>query len=475
MRRPIVKSLGFVGAVLVGLTVAYYASDFRFGWMSRTERRAARERHAAEIEKHRASQRLAPADPALQPVPSPGPASAAGPPPRAADGGPHPIPYWTAFRGPLRDGHYREGPILLDWPATLRPLWKQPVGGGHASFAIADGKAFTIEQRGEQEVVAAYAVASGRELWTSAWPGAFSEYYGGDGPRATPTWHDGTVFALGAEGELRALDAASGAVRWRTNILEDAGASNLEWGMSASPLVLGDVVVVIPGGGGGQSVVAYDRASGRRVWSALDDRAAYSSPMAATIGGVDQILAFAATRLLGVSADGRQLLWEFPWQTQSGINVAQPLVLDDGRVFLSSGYGMGAAMVRVSRQGERLAVEELWRSIRMKNQFTSSVYHDGFIYGLDEAILACIEAATGDLKWKGGRYGFGQVMLASGHLLVVTEEGELALVRATPERHLEIARVRALEGRTWNHPAMADGVLLVRNAAVMAAFDLARR
>ena len=381
--------------------------------------------------------------------------------------------YWTDFRGPRRDGAYTEQPIRTDWPAPgLRPMWKQPIGGGHASFVIAEGRAFTIEQRGPNEVVVAYDVASGRELWATAWPATFNEYYGGVGPRATPAWNRGTIFALGGTGELRALDAGTGATRWRTNILEDAGAANLEWGMSASPLVVGDTVIVFPGGGSA-SLAAYDVSTGARRWTALEDDAAYSSPMYATVAGVKQLLVFAADRIVALApAAPVKELWAFDWATHGGVNVAQPLVIGENRVFLSAGYGMGAVMLEVGRDGDGLSVRELWRTNRMKNQFTSSVYHDGFIYGLDESILACLDAATGELKWKGGRYGYGQVMLASGHLIVVTDTGDLALVRATPERHHEIARFPAISGRTWNHPAMSDGILLVRNASEMAAFDL---
>ena len=444
--------------------------------MSRVPSQQALEQQAAEITAHRQAQRAPQSAPTphskesgdavrLTPRSDRDPVS----PARSTSA----LPYWTDFRGPRRDGEYGERAILTNWPsAGLRPLWKQPVGGGHASFVIAHGRAFTIEQRANEEVVAAYDVPTGREIWTNSWRATFSETYGGVGPRATPTWHEGTVFGLGAAGELRALDVTTGKTKWRTNILDDAGARNLEWGMAASPLVVGDAVVVLPGGRNGRSVVAYDRRSGTLAWSALDDQAAYSSPAVVRLAGLEQILIFTASRVVGLSLDGARVLWEFPWHTQGGINVAQPLVLGDNRVFLSSGYGTGAGLIEVSRDGERFNVRELWRTNRMKNQFTSSVHHDGYIYGLDEAILACLDAATGELKWKGGRYGYGQVMVASGHLLVMTDNGELALVRATPERHLEIARFAVLEGETWNHPAMADGYLLVRNTREMAAFDL---
>jgi len=382
-------------------------------------------------------------------------------------------PYWTDFRGPRRDGHYRERPIPTDWPsAGLTPMWKQPIGGGYASFVVAAGRAFTIEQRAQQEVVAAYEVETGRELWTSSWEALFRESLGGDGPRATPTWAEGVVYALGGTGELRALSDTDGRVIWQANILDDNGARNLDWGMAASPLVVDDTLVVLPGGPNGRSVVAYDRRTGAKAWSTLDDQQAYSSPMLVTLAGVRQILVFSAARLMGLSPDRGDVLWEYPWRTDFGINAGQPIVLGEDRVFLSSGYGTGAAVIEVRATGSRFSVREVWRNNRMKNQFTSSVVHEGFVYGLDESILACMDAATGELQWKGGRYGYGHVLLASGHLIVLAENGDLALVRATPEQHEEIVRFPALSGKTWNHPAMAGGFLLIRNLAEMAAYDL---
>lgn len=444
---------------------------------------------AEEIARHREAQRAQPA-PAPPAAPEPPPPSDAGAsaanvekptlpvvaiPPVAASVAAEPAAYWTDFRGPRRDGHYGEQPILTDWPSGgLKPIWKQPAGGGYASFVIARGRAFTIEQRGPQEVIAAYDVTTGRELWTNAWTGEFREMMGGNGPRATPTWFDGRIYALGALGEFRSIDAATGRTGWRTNILEDAGAKNLQWGMSASPLIVDNTVVVLPGGPNGNSVVAYDRATGKKAWSAHGDQQAYSSPMLVTLAGVRQILVFSASRVMGVTTDSGRLLWEYPWKTQFDINASQPLVVGDNRLFISSGYGTGAAVIELTAAGDRLTPREVWRNIRMKNQFSSSVLHEGQVYGLDEAILACVDVATGDLKWKGGRYGYGQVLLASGHLIVLTEDGQLVLVQATPERHVEKARFPALEGKTWNHPAMSEGYLLVRNLAEMAAFDLRR-
>lgn len=381
-----------------------------------------------------------------------------------------PTDCWTQYRGPSREGEY-PGKIRTDWGDGLEPMWRQPVGGGYASFSIAEGRAFTIEQRRDEEVVAAYDVRTGRELWTHAWSAYFREVMGGDGPRATPTWAAGFVYALGALGELRKLDPSDGSVVWRTNILEDAGASNISWGMAASPLVVDGMVVVNPGGPGA-SFVAYDVADGSIVWRSLDDKAAYTAPMTATLAARRQLVVVSAERLMGLRIESGELLWDHPWRTSNDVNVAQPIVVDESHVFISAGYGHGAALVEVTPGGGGLEARAVWENINMKNKFTSSVLHDGYVYGLDESILACVDPRTGERMWKGGRYGHGQVLLASGHVIVLTEQGDLALVRATPEKHEELARFGAIEGKTWNPPALAGGILLVRNIREMAAFDL---
>ena len=354
-------------------------------------------------------------------------------------------------------------------------LWKQPVGAGYASFVVADGRAFTIEQRRSQEVVAAYDMQSGRELWTNGWNASFEESMGGDGPRATPTYHDGRIYALGAEGELRVLDATKGTLVWRRNILTDNGASNVSWGMSAAPLIVDDTVVVLPGGTRGNSVVAHRTSNGDPVWKALDDEASYTSPMLVTLGGVRQLLVVTATRVAGLVPENGTLLWDYPWSTFNGINVAQPIVFTHNgrdRIFMSASYGRGAAVFELTRAGERFQAKTVWENQRMKNKFTSSVLHNGHIYGLDESILASVNAATGEQNWKGGRYGYGQLILAGDHLVVLTEDGDLVLVTAAPTRHEEVARFPAIEGKTWNHPVIADGKLLVRNIQEMAAFEI---
>jgi outer membrane protein assembly factor BamB len=478
MFKRLLRLTAWTLAVLIAAGAILYAAGLRVvvlgGGSLRFEFLPSDDERAREIEAHRRAQQTATPPPGAAATSAPSSSAgsqgaAVGPAPFSTDT----TTYWTDFRGPRRDGVYREMAIRTDWPASgLTPLWKIPVGGGYASMVIARGRLFTIEQRGREEVVAAYDAATGRELWAARWRAEFREAMGGPGPRATPVWSDGRVYALGATGELVCLDETTGATRWRVNILDDNDADNLDWGMAGSPLVHGDTVIVNPGGGRRRSIVAYHRLTGARVWSTLDDQAGYSSPMLATLAGVPQVLVFAGQRLLSVSPDTGALLWSYPWTTQYDVNAAQPIVIGDDRVFISSGYGSGAAVVAITRAGSGFEVREVWRNIRMKNQFTSSVLHDGHLYGLDESILACLDAATGELKWKGGRYGYGQVLLASGHLIVLSESGELALVRATPERHDERVRFPAIEGKTWNHMAMSGGRLFVRNLQQMAAFDV---
>lgn len=467
----------FASIGIVALAALYAFLIFRPGLLSGG---GADEERFSELERHRAEQRAAYGDQpaaaaaAETPVAEVASVNANASLPAAAA----PVAarnYWTDFRGPARDGRYAEMAINTAWPAQGLPrLWRQPIGGGYASFVVAEGRAFTIEQRRSQEVVAAYEVETGREIWTHAYDAAFRDE-NGDGPRATPTWSDGRVYSLGGQGDLRVLDAKTGKLAWSKNILTDNGASNLQWGVSASPLVVDDKVIVIAGGPSNRSVVAYNKNTGARVWGSLGDRAAYTSPMLVTLGGRRQILAVTESRVAGLSVEDGALLWEQPWTTSYGVNSAQPIIVDANRFIISAGYGHGASMIRVSASGNKFVAEKVWENISMKNKFNSSVLHEGSLYGLDEGILACIDVETGERRWKGGRYGYGQLVLASGHLIVITEDGDLVLVRATPDKHEELARFEAIEGKTWNNPAIAHGRLLVRNQTEMVCYDLSGR
>lgn len=377
--------------------------------------------------------------------------------------------YWTDYRGPNRDGVYNELAIKTNW-SGLTPVWKQPIGGGYASFAIGEGRAYTIEQRRGQEIVSAYDLNTGRELWAQGWNASFEESLGGDGPRATPTYHEGRVYALGATGEFRCLDAKTGKQIWGKNILSEAGASNITWGMSAAPLIVDDKVIVQPGGRNNNSIIAYNKQSGTVIWKSLNDAASYTSPMLATVAGRRQILTVTSSRVVGLAPENGALLWEYPWSNNASINVSQPIVIDANRIFISAGYGKGAALFEVSGN----STKTVWENNNMKNKFQSSVLLNGFIYGLDEGILTCLDVNTGERKWKGGRYGYGQVIAASNHLIITAEDGRLVLVKATPEKHDEVIEIQALQGRSWNVPAIANGKLLIRNATDMAMYNIAQ-
>ena len=380
---------------------------------------------------------------------------------------------WTGFRGADRDSRYLEGEIRTVWPSDGLPLlWRRDVGGGYASIVAGPGLLFTIEQRGRQEVVAAYDSETGAQVWSHGWDAEFQEVMGGDGPRATPQWDEGRLYVLGATGEFRCFDAASGKVQWGLNIISDNGARNLEWGMSASPLITGDQVILLPGGPSDRSVVAYHRLTGEFLWGSLSDKQAYVAPIQAELAGRQQLLVVTAERVVGLDPEGGDLLWEYPWVTSYDVNSVEPLLLGNDRFFISSGYGHGAAVVEIGRGEGGYTVRTVWKNKEMKNKFNGSVLHEGHVYGLDDGILACVDVATGERKWKGGRYGYGQILLASGHLVVLTERGDLVLVEANAEEHRERARFSALTGKTWNYPIIVGGRLLVRNTTQMACFDV---
>jgi outer membrane protein assembly factor BamB len=388
---------------------------------------------------------------------------------------------WPGFRGPNRDSHYDEKPILTNWPpAGLKLLWRQPIGGGYSSFAIAHGLAFTLEQRRDNETAVAYDLKTGREIWNCTWPDRFQEYFSEEGPRSTPIFEYDKVYVLGAMGELRCLNAFTGKVVWSKNVLVENHASVPTYGIASSPLIIRGRLIVQSSAGNGKSVLGLDERDGKLLWSALNDATGYASPALVNLAGEDQIIICAETRTLGLSIEDGKVLWEIPWRVlHNQMPIAQPVLLGTNRFMLSAGYFTGCAAVEVTKTDSGFSARTVWQNKNLKNKFTSSVFWQGYIYGLDEDILTCLDAATGERKWKDGRYGYGQLLLAgsvgraaTGYLIILSGEGELALVKATPERHEELARFQAIKGKTWNHPAIADGKILVRNAEEMACFQI---
>ena len=401
--------------------------------------------------------------------------SAAAPPtvPAAVRSEPAPEPAeWPGFRGPDRDAVVRGVHIETDWskfPPT--EIWRRVIGPGWSSFAVRGDLFYTQEQRGDDEIVACYRVSTGQPVWRHRDPVRFYESNGGAGPRGTPTLSRDRVYALGATGVLNALDAATGAVAWSRNAAADTKTETPGWGFSGSPLVVGDVVIVATSG----KLAAYETATGKPRWYGPARGGSYSSPHLMTIAGVPQVVMLSGAGTTSVNPADGAVLWQHDW---SGGSIVQPALTADGDILVNAiapTGGLGIKRLNVTRGSSGWTVQERWTSTGLKPYFNDFVVHKGHAFGFDGSILACIDLADGRRTWKGGRYGSGQLFLLPDQdlLVVISEEGELALVSASPDQFREVRRFPGVEGKTWNHPALVRDVLLVRNGEEMAAFRLA--
>jgi len=401
------------------------------------------------------------------------------------------------FLGPNRDSIVPNVKLNRDWakhPPKL--VWRQPIGAGLCSFSAVNGFAVTMEQRGEDEMVTCYEIETGKPRWWHAVKARHHTTLGDTGPRSTPTIHQGRVYALGATGKFQCLDGATGKPLWSHDLLTEYGVKEGEdykaigWGRANSALIVNDWVV-IPAGGplGGPyvSLVAYQKDTGEKVWEAGDTQVSYSSPSLATIGGIRQVVSVNEDNVTGhfagrASDDSQHagdILWSFDWpgQSNTGASVSQAHVLSGEQVFISKGYGQGAAVFQLEKNNERnFTATELWHKPSvMKTKFANVVIRDGFVYGLSDGILECIDIKTGRRKWKprAAQYGHGQVLLVGDLLLVQAESGAVVLVEPSPKRHVELARFQAIRGKTWNNMCLYGRYLLVRNAKEAACYELA--
>jgi outer membrane protein assembly factor BamB len=382
---------------------------------------------------------------------------------------------WPQFRGPRRDGTSAETDLAAGWPSSGPPVvWKVPLGGGFSSITVADGRLFTLFSDREDEMLGAFDAATGREIWRRRLDGAYRNQFG-SGPRSTPTVDGSVVFALGARGVLVAVDAATGASRWQRDLKDELGARVPEWGISTSPLVEGDLLILDVGGRSGRSVAALDKHDGATVWTSQDDKAGYSSPIAVDIGGRRQIVSMTGTQIVGLDPTDGALIWRLPWKTQYDVNAATPIHIEPDLVFVSSGYGVGGALLRIRQTGAKAELNEVWRTRGLKNQFSSSVLVDGHLYGFDDSIFKSLRVADGGENWKARGFGHGSLIFADGRLIVLGERGKLSLVEATPEAFREIASTQLFSAKAWTPPSLADGRLYVRNEREMMALDLSGR
>jgi outer membrane protein assembly factor BamB len=375
---------------------------------------------------------------------------------------------WPGFRGPERNGIVFGTRIKSDWTASPPvELWRKPVGPGWSSFAVHGDLVYTQEQRGNDEVVACYNLSNGKPVWRHSDAARFWESNAGAGPRGTPTLSNGRVYTLGATGILNVLDAGDGAVKWSRNAASDTKTKIPGWGFSGSPLVVGDKVIVATAG----KLVAYDLATGEPRWFGPDGGAGYSSPQLSTINGVQQILLVGGTGVTSVTPNDGKVLWEHKWE---GVPIVQPAVMSNGDVLISVSESSGIRNLAVAQGPNGWTVQERWTTEELNPYFNDFVVRDGYAYGFNWNKLSCIDLKDGSRKWKGGQYGHGQIILLSDQklLLVVSELGDLALVKADPNQFTELGRVPAIKGKTWNHPVLVRDVLLVRNGEEMAAFRL---
>ena len=380
---------------------------------------------------------------------------------------------WPQFLGPERNNRLRGVHLERDWNKhPPREVWRRPVGAAWSSFAIVGGRAVTQEQHGAEEQVVCYDLATGRKLWQHADSTRYESAVAGVGPRATPTIAGDRVFTMGATGILNCLDLASGTLIWSRDILADNRAKAHWWGISCSPLVLDTLVVVSAGGPDERSLVAYHRQTGALVWGGGTDRAGFSSPRLVTLAGREQILIFNSHSVVAHDPHSGGLLWRQPWDQVEC--VANPLPLPGNRVLVSTGYGIGARLYQVNAApGGGLTSDIVWESPRLKAKFANMVSRDGFVYGLDDGVLVCLDPKDGKRRWKRGRYGHGQLILIDDVLLIMSESGDVVLVEARPDRHVELARMTAFTGKTWNPPSLAAPYLLVRTDSEAACYELA--
>jgi outer membrane protein assembly factor BamB len=378
---------------------------------------------------------------------------------------------WPQYRGINRDGVSKET-ILKSWPAEgPAVVWKTSIGDGYSGLAVTGNRIYTMEAKGPDEFVIAMDAASGKEIWRYRTDASFSNDQG-NGPRGTPTIDGETLYAMGAQGIVVALNTKTGAKIWDRDVKKELAGKVPIWGYASSPLVEGGMLIVPVGGSSNNAIVALNKKTGAIVWKSQGDEPGYSSPVAVTIKGVRQILVFSGTKLISVSPADGSLYWQYEWKTDYFVNAAVPLMVAEDKVFISTNYDHGGAVLKINVANGKPSIEEVWMNKSMRNHFNTSVYSKGNIYGFDNALLKCIDANTGEEKWKKSGFGKGSLLLADGHLIVLSERGQLLLIEAKPEAYTEKASANVLDGKCWTMPTLVDGKLYVRNQKQIACLNV---
>ena len=387
---------------------------------------------------------------------------------------------WPRWRGPRLDGISQETGLLKEWPSGgLRQLWSAPLSGGFSSVVVADGRLFTQTKEKTQEVVVCLDAASGKELWRYRYDcdyAAHRTFTGGGmpasrtGPRATPVADSDRVYTLGATGILLCLDAKTGKEVWRQDLLQIAGRDCPTHGFCGSPLIAGDRIFLQTGGANGKSIAALDKKDGRIVWQSLDDTLGQGSPVLADVRGSPQLIFFTGKAAVGVAPQDGELLWRYPWSTRFDLDIATPICAED-RVFISSNYGTGAALLRITEKDEP---QTLWKTLAMQNHISTSILYQGNLYGFSEQRFRCVDFRTGQLKWDKAGLGRGSLIVADGNLIILGDHGQLVLAKVNPAEYTEVSRCQVFDKGTltWTVPVVSGGRLFLRSENALLALDL---
>ncbi len=377
---------------------------------------------------------------------------------------------WPQWRGPNRDGISKETGLLKQWPADGPPLvWKAPgAGTGYSSLAVSNGRIFTMGLRGDKEYVIAFDVNTGKELWSTVNGTPFRESRG-DGPRGTPTVEGDRLYALGGNGDLSCMEVKTGKVIWTQNILQKFGGRNIKWGISESPLIMGEKLLVMPGGPDA-SIVALNKKDGSVIWKSQSDVAGYSSAMPVQIGSTTHIVFFTEQRAMAVDLKDGKLLWTYGKAANNVANVATP-VIRGNRVFLSSDYGTGAGLVEIKADN---SASEVYFTKEMRNHHSSSILIGDYLYGFSSGILTAMKFDTGEVAWRDRSVGKGSLVFADGMLYAFSENGVVGLVEATPTGYVEKGRFRIEQDSlpTWTHPVISNGRLYIRDQNTIYAYNV---
>ncbi len=374
---------------------------------------------------------------------------------------------WAQWLGPDRNGISSETGILKAWPAEgPQVLWRAVSGDGYSGMSISAGKLYTSFGVDADEAMVCVDVRTGEELWRYRMDSKFTNQFG-HGPRSTPTVDDGLVYNVSASGQLVAVDAGKGTEVWKHNLTKEYGAKIPTWGISTSPLVYGEMLLVDVGGSGNHGFMAFNKKSGKIAWETRTGLPGYSAPITVEVAGVKQALNFTGNSLISVNPETGKQYWSYPWQTSYDVNAATPVFIAPDKVFLSSGYDTGGAVLQMSAANGSVSVKEIWKSRAMRNHFSTSIYLDGHLYGFDEGTLRCIDATSQEKKWAKRGLGKGSLIYADGHLIVLSERGKLVLVEAKPGEYVEKASAQLLKGRCWTVPTLVGGRLYIRNQKEM--------